>query len=51
MLEIQASDQPLFIGSEEMDNRMEERINGELHYLTGDWFHSSTTMNKTLSKS
>jgi thermospermine synthase len=51
MLEIQASDQPLFIGSEEMDKRMEERINGELLYLTGDWFDSSTTMNKTLSKS
>ncbi|WJX41603.1 amp-CoA ligase [Trifolium repens] len=48
---VMASDQPLFIGSEEMDNRMEERINGELLYLTGDWFHSSTTMNKTLSKS
>jgi thermospermine synthase len=51
MLEIQASDQPLFIGSEEMDKRLEERINGQLLYLTGDWFHSSTTMNKTLSQS
>ncbi|WJX35402.1 amp-CoA ligase [Trifolium repens] len=48
---VMASDQPLFIGSEEMDRRMEERINGELLYLTGDWFHSSTTMNKTLSQS
>ncbi|OIV96426.1 hypothetical protein TanjilG_09853 [Lupinus angustifolius] len=48
---IMASDQPLFIGAEEMDKRIEARINGELFYLDGNWFHSSTTMNKTLSLS
>ncbi|OIV97702.1 hypothetical protein TanjilG_12459 [Lupinus angustifolius] len=48
---VMASDQPLFIGAEEMDKRIEARINGELLYLDGNWFHSSTTMNKTLSRS
>ncbi|KAE9603665.1 hypothetical protein Lal_00001608 [Lupinus albus] len=48
---VMASDQPLFIGAEEMDKRIEARINGELLYLDGNWFHSSTTMNKTLSQS
>ncbi|CAL0319093.1 unnamed protein product [Lupinus luteus] len=48
---IMASDQPLFIGAEEMDKRIDARINGELFYLDGNWFHSSTTMNKTLSLS
>ncbi|AES69623.1 hypothetical protein MTR_3g032400 [Medicago truncatula] len=33
-----------------MDKRIKKRINGELLYLTGDWFHSSTTMNNTLSR-
>ncbi|XP_061374890.1 thermospermine synthase ACAULIS5-like [Gastrolobium bilobum] len=48
---VMASDQPLFIGAEEMDKRIEARIDGELLYLNGDWFQSSTTMNKTLSRS
>ncbi|XP_027354623.1 thermospermine synthase ACAULIS5 [Abrus precatorius] len=48
---VMASDQPLFIGAKEMDKRINARINGELLYLTGDWFQSSATMNKTLSTS
>ncbi|KAJ1382287.1 Spermidine/spermine synthase [Sesbania bispinosa] len=48
---VMASDQPLFIGAEEMNKRIQERINGELLYLTGEWFQSSATMNKTLSRS
>lgn len=48
---VMASDQPLFIGAEEMDKRIKTRINGELLYLTGHWFQASTTMNKTLSRS
>ncbi|XP_057458846.1 thermospermine synthase ACAULIS5-like [Lotus japonicus] len=48
---VMASDQPLNIGAEEMDKRIEARINVELLYLTGEWFQSAITMNKTLSQS
>lgn len=51
MLSIQASDQPLSICADEMDRRIEARIDGELLYLNGAWFHSSTTMNKTVYQS
>uniref|UniRef100_A0A0R0FGZ7 thermospermine synthase n=1 Tax=Glycine max TaxID=3847 RepID=A0A0R0FGZ7_SOYBN len=47
----QASDQPLSICADEMDRRIEARIDGELLYLNGAWFHSSTTMNKTVYQS
>ncbi|KAJ1442855.1 Spermidine/spermine synthase [Sesbania bispinosa] len=48
---VMASDQPLSIGAEEMDKRIQTRIDGELLYLNGAWFHSSTIMNKTVSQS
>lgn len=51
MLWIQASDQPILIDAVEMDKRIEARIKGKLLYLDGAWFHSSTIMNKTVSKS
>ncbi|KAL5071608.1 hypothetical protein RYX36_022495 [Vicia faba] len=48
---VMASDQPILIDAVEMDKRIETRINGKLLYLDGVWFHSSTIMNKTVSKS
>lgn len=48
---IQASDQPILIDDVEMDKRIEARIKGKLLYLDGAWFHSSTIMNKAVSKS
>ncbi|KAI9106714.1 hypothetical protein K1719_022242 [Acacia pycnantha] len=47
---VMASDQPFLIGADEMDKRIEERIDGELLYLNGSWFQSSATMNKTVSQ-
>ncbi|KAK1287596.1 Thermospermine synthase ACAULIS5 [Acorus calamus] len=46
-----ASDEPFAPDSECIDNRIKERINGELLYLNGDSFISSTTMNKTVNYS
>lgn len=51
MLLNQASDQPFSIEPEEIDKRIEERIDGELLFLNGDSFLSSTTLNKTISTS
>ncbi|PKI34036.1 hypothetical protein CRG98_045569 [Punica granatum] len=48
---VMASDQPLEIDPEEIDKRIEERIGGELLYLNGPSFLSSTTLNKTISTS
>ncbi|XP_054819596.1 thermospermine synthase ACAULIS5-like [Prosopis cineraria] len=48
---VMASDHPFLIGAEEMDKRIEQRIDGELLYLNGATFHSSATMNKTVSQS
>ncbi|OIW09224.1 hypothetical protein TanjilG_11362 [Lupinus angustifolius] len=48
---VMASDQPLSIGSEEMDRRIGTRVNDELLYLNGAWFHSSSIMNKIVSLS
>ncbi|KAF7817352.1 thermospermine synthase ACAULIS5 [Senna tora] len=48
---VMASDQPFLIGAEEMDKRIEGRIDGDLLYLNGAWFQSSATMNKTVSQS
>ncbi|KAF7830427.1 thermospermine synthase ACAULIS5 [Senna tora] len=48
---VMASDKPFLIEAEEMDKRIEARIDGELLYLNGSWFHSSATMNKTVSQS
>nr|WAU46218.1 spermidine synthase [Erythroxylum coca] len=43
---VMASDQPFSINSEEIDRRIEERIEGGLLYLTGPAFIASTTMSK-----
>lgn len=51
MFSIQASDQPILIDANEMDKRIKARIDGEVLYLDGAWFHSSTIMNKTVSQS
>ncbi|CAL5206223.1 unnamed protein product [Lathyrus oleraceus] len=48
---VMASDQPILIDAVEMDKRIDTRIHGKLLYLDGVWFHSSTIMNKTVSKS
>ncbi|KAJ4708963.1 Thermospermine synthase [Melia azedarach] len=45
---VMASDQPFSINAEEIDSRIKSRINGELLYLNGASFLSSTTMNKTV---
>ncbi|EEF46124.1 thermospermine synthase ACAULIS5 [Ricinus communis] len=46
-----ASDQPISIDAEDIDRRIEERIEGELLYLNGAAFLSSTILNKTVSLS
>ncbi|KAK6912860.1 Spermidine synthase, tetramerization domain [Dillenia turbinata] len=48
---VMASDQPLLIKSEEIDRRIEERIDGELLYLNGASYLSSTSLNKNLYQS
>ncbi|PNX55221.1 thermospermine synthase ACAULIS5-like protein, partial [Trifolium pratense] len=48
---VMASDKPILIDAVEMDKRIEARIDGKLLYLDGVWFHSSTIMNKAVSKS
>ncbi|KAK6162025.1 hypothetical protein DH2020_001866 [Rehmannia glutinosa] len=46
----QASDQPLRIEAGKMDKKIAERIDGELLYLNGASFVSSTILNKTVAK-
>ncbi|KAF5743163.1 thermospermine synthase ACAULIS5 [Tripterygium wilfordii] len=48
---VMASDQPFSINAEEIDSRIEGRIDGEILYLDGASFLSSATMNKTVSLS
>ncbi|KAK9274417.1 hypothetical protein L1049_019232 [Liquidambar formosana] len=48
---VMASDQPFSIKAEEIDDRIMERINGELLYLNGASLLSSTIMNKSVSLS
>ncbi|KAL5698283.1 thermospermine synthase [Ranunculus cassubicifolius] len=43
---VMASDEPLTFEAEKMDSRIEERIDGELLYINGATFLSSTIMNK-----
>ncbi|EPS63117.1 hypothetical protein M569_11671, partial [Genlisea aurea] len=45
-----ASDSPLSIDSEDMDQKIAERINGELMYLNGASLVSSTILNKTVAE-
>lgn len=44
----QASDQPFTVSAEEIDQRIGQRIHGDLLYLNGASFLSSATMNKTV---
>ncbi|GLT71938.1 hypothetical protein SLA2020_439200 [Shorea laevis] len=48
---VMASDQPFSINAEDMDKRIEARIDSELLYLNGASFLSSATMNKTVALS
>ncbi|KAL5559520.1 hypothetical protein UlMin_035731 [Ulmus minor] len=48
---VMASDQPFSVNAEEIDKRIKERIDGELLYLSGALFVSSTTLNKTVALS
>ncbi|KAL3655764.1 amp-CoA ligase [Castilleja foliolosa] len=45
-----ASDQPLCIDAGKMDKKIADRIDGELLYLNGPTFVSSTILNKTIAK-
>lgn len=47
---MQASDQPFCIDPAKIDEKIEERINGELDYLNGASLYSSTILNKTISE-
>ncbi|KAM6559343.1 hypothetical protein CsatA_028582 [Cannabis sativa] len=48
---VMASDQPFSVNAEEIDQRIKERIDGELFYLSGALFFSSATLNKTVALS
>lgn len=48
---VMASDQPFCINADEIDKKIDKRIDGELLYLNGASFISSTTMNKSVSLS
>ncbi|KAF5185414.1 Polyamine aminopropyltransferase [Thalictrum thalictroides] len=43
---VMASDQPFVLEANQIDNRIEERVDGELLYLNGTTFLSATVMNK-----
>ncbi|KAL2487063.1 Thermospermine synthase ACAULIS5 [Abeliophyllum distichum] len=45
-----ASDQPLCFEAAKLDKKIAERIDGELLYLNGASFFSSTILNKTITK-
>ncbi|KAF3617337.1 Thermospermine synthase ACAULIS5 [Capsicum annuum] len=47
---VMASDQPFCLDAGKMDNKIAERIEGELLYLNGASFFSSTILNKTITK-
>lgn len=47
---VMASDQPFCIDPAKIDEKIEERINGELDYLNGASLYSSTILNKTISE-
>ncbi|KAJ1439902.1 Spermidine/spermine synthase [Sesbania bispinosa] len=42
---------PINVDAEQLNNKIGERINGELSYLDGDVIAASTVLNKTLKKS
>ncbi|CAD5181327.1 unnamed protein product [Musa acuminata subsp. malaccensis] len=45
---VMASDQPIMLDAQQIDERIGKRINGELLYLNGESLVSSTTMNKSV---
>ncbi|KAJ4954980.1 hypothetical protein NE237_011763 [Protea cynaroides] len=47
---VMASDSPLTVGAEELDARIERRINGENRYLDGKTFVSASILNKAVRK-
>jgi len=47
---LQASDQPFCLDAGKLDKKIAERIEGELLYLNGASFFSSTILNKTVAK-
>ncbi|RYR37462.1 hypothetical protein Ahy_A09g042342 isoform B [Arachis hypogaea] len=47
----QASDSPIDLSVEELDNRMRQRIKGENRYLDGRTFSSASTLSKVVRKS
>ncbi|PHT54793.1 Thermospermine synthase ACAULIS5 [Capsicum baccatum] len=47
---VMASDQPFCLDAGKMDKKIAERIEGELLYLNGALFFSSTILNKTITK-
>nr|GLL37964.1 thermospermine synthase ACAULIS5-like [Ipomoea trifida] len=46
---VMASDEPLCVDSAMIDAKIAERIDGELLYLSGSSFYSSTILNKTVA--
>jgi thermospermine synthase len=46
---VMASDHEFDVEVDEMDRRIEERVNGELMYLNAPSFVSAATLNKTIS--
>ncbi|PHT74196.1 Thermospermine synthase ACAULIS5 [Capsicum annuum] len=47
---VMASDQPFCLDAGKMDKKIVERIEGELLYLSGSSFFSSTILNNTITK-
>uniref|UniRef100_A0A0A9DA94 Uncharacterized protein n=1 Tax=Arundo donax TaxID=35708 RepID=A0A0A9DA94_ARUDO len=46
-----ASDHPFSLTAQEINERVKERVDGELLYLSGESLISSTTLNKSVYKS
>jgi thermospermine synthase len=47
----QASDHPFDLTAQQINERIGDRIEGELAYLSGEFFISSTTLNKSVHQS
>ncbi|CAL5059219.1 unnamed protein product [Urochloa decumbens] len=48
---VMASDHPFLLTAQQIDERIRERVDGELVYLSGESLISSTTLNKSVYKS
>ncbi|KAJ8442817.1 hypothetical protein Cgig2_016283 [Carnegiea gigantea] len=48
---VMASDHPFLMNAQDIDEKIQNRIKGDLFYLNGASLLSSTTLNKTLSQS